>query len=102
MGEFFDEFCDVIGGTGESGMGKVINAVAEAITLDFLVNGERTVLLVVVEFHLGSIEAGFAIDKIADGGVFDDHFGPERIARKAEEIGAFVGGDFDDDIGPAG
>ena len=65
-------------------------------------DGEGTFLVVVVELHLGSVETGFAVDKIADGGVFDNHFGPERITRKAEEVGAFIGGDFDDDVGPAG
>lgn len=83
-------------------MRKMINAIAEAIALDFLMDGERTVLAVVAEFHLRGIETGFAVDKITDGGVFDDHFGPERIAGKAEKISAFVGGDFNDDVGPAG
>ncbi len=80
----------------------MVDTVAEAVAFDFLVDGERTVLLVVAKFHLGSVETGFAVDKVADGGVFDNHFGPERIAGEAEKIGTFISGDFDDDVGPAG
>ena len=65
-------------------------------------DGKGAMVSIVTEFHLGSVEAGFAIDKITDGGVFDDHFGPEGIARKTKKVGTFVSGDFDNDVGPTG
>ena len=46
------------------------------------------------------VETSFTFDKIADSGVFDNHFGPKRIAGKAEKVGFLVGGDFDDNVGP--
>ena len=46
------------------------------------------------------IVASLAVDKVADGSVFDDHFGPKRVAGETEKIGAFVRGDFYDDISP--
>ena len=64
-------------------------------------NREGTAFVVVVEFHLGGIVAGFAVDEVADSGVFYDHARPERVSREAEEIGAFIGQNFDDDVGPA-
>ena len=63
---------------------------------------EWAAFVVVVELHLGGVEAGFAVDEVADGGVLYNHLGPEGVTGEAEEIGAFVGGDFDDDVGPAG
>ena len=38
--KFFDEFGDVISGAGESGVGKVVDAVAEGITINFFVDGK--------------------------------------------------------------
>ena len=55
-----------------------------------------------MKLHLGGVVAGLAVDKITNGSVFDDHFGPERVARKTEKICTLIGGDFDDNIGPAG
>ena len=52
--------------------------------------------------HGRGVETGFAFDEVAKTRVFDDHFGPERVAREAEEELAVRGGDFDDDVGPAG
>ena len=80
----------------------MINAIAEGVTFDFLMDGKGAMLVVVVELHLRGIVAGFAVNKITNSGVFDDHFGPEGVARKAEKIRALIGGDFDDDIGPTG
>ena len=40
-GKFFDEFCDIIGGAGESGMRKMINTVAESVAIDFFMHGKR-------------------------------------------------------------
>ena len=101
-GQLLDKLGYVVGGASESGVGKVVDAVAEGVTLDFLMDGKGAFLGVIAELHLGGVKASFAIDKVANGSVFDDHFGPERIAREAEEVIAVVGGDFDDDVGPAG
>ena len=57
---------------------------------------------VIVKLHLGSIETGLAIDKIANGGVFYNHFGPERVAWEAEKVRALVCLYFYDNVGPAG
>lgn len=57
---------------------------------------------VIVKLHLGSVETSLAIDKIANGGVFYDHFGPERVAREAEKVRALVCLYFYDNVGPAG
>lgn len=43
-------------------------------------------IFVVVELHAGGVVAGLAIDKIADGGVFYDHFRPEWVTREPEKI----------------
>ena len=102
MGKLFDELCSVVGYAGDGGVGKMINAVAQSIAFDFLMDGERAALIVVMKLHLRGVEAGFAFDEVADGGVFYDHARPEGVPREAEEIGAFIGQDFDDDIGPAG
>ena len=64
-------------------------------------NGEGAALVVVVEFHLGGIVAGLTVDEIADGGVFDDHFGPEGVSGEAEKVGALVGNYLHDDVSPA-
>ena len=37
-GKFFDEFCDIIGGAGESGMRKMIDTVAESVAIDFFMH----------------------------------------------------------------
>ena len=100
--EFTQEFGDGIGGGGDGGVGEVIDAVGEGVAFDFLVDGEGAFVFVVVEGHAGGVEAGFAFDEVAKFGVFDDHFGPEGVAGEAEEIVAGGGGDFDDDVGPAG
>lgn len=80
----------------------MVDAVAEGVALDFLVDGEGATFVIVVECHLGGVVAGLAVDEVADGGVFDDHLGPEGISGKTEKVGTLVGGDFDDDVGPAG
>ena len=72
-GELFDEFSSVVGYAGDGGVRKVINAVAQSITFDFLMDGERAALIVVVKLHLRGVEAGFAFDEVADSGVFYDH-----------------------------
>ena len=64
-------------------------------------DGERAAFVVVVELHLGGVIAGLAVDKLADGGILDDHFGPKRISWKTEKIGAVVGENLNDNIGPA-
>ena len=51
---------------------------------------------------MGGVKTGFAFDEVTNRSVFDNHLGPEGIAGKTEEIGFLVGGDFDDDVGPAG
>lgn len=79
----------------------MINAVAKAIAFDFFVDGEWAILRVVVKFHLRGVKTGFAVDEIADGGVFNNHFGPERVAGETEEVSTLVGSDFDNDVGPA-
>lgn len=80
----------------------MINAVAERVAFDFLVNGKWSAVLVIVKLHLRGVETGLTVDKIANSGVFYDHFGPERVAGKSEKVGFLVGGDFDDDISPTG
>lgn len=65
-------------------------------------NGKGTLFRIVAELHLRGIEAGFAIYEVADGSVFDNHLGPEGVAGKTEKESTLIGGDFDDDIGPAG
>ena len=65
-------------------------------------DGKRTLFRIVAELHLRGIEAGFTIYEVADGGVFDDHFGPEGVARETKKESTLIGGDFNDDIGPAG
>lgn len=57
---------------------------------------------VVMQFHLWGIKTSFAVYELAYGSIFDYHFGPERIARKTEEIRTICGGDFYNNIGPAG
>lgn len=42
MGEFFDEFGDVISCAGEGGVRQVINSVAEGVAFDFFVDRKRT------------------------------------------------------------
>ena len=59
-------------------------------------------LAVVVKLHLGSVETGLTVDKVAHSGVFDYHFGPERVAWKTEEICTVGSSNFDNNIGPAG
>ena len=100
--EFFEELGHRVGCGGEGGVREVVDAVGEGVAFDFFVDGEGAVVLVIVEGHLGSVEAGFAADKIAELGVFDDHFGPEGVPREAKEEVALVGGDFYDYVGPAG
>jgi len=80
----------------------MIDAVAESIAFNFLMDGEGTIFFVVVELHLRGVETGFAFNEVADGGVFDNHFRPERVAGKAEEIVSGIGRDFNDDVSPAG
>ena len=83
-------------------MGEVIDAVAEGVAFDFLVDGEGATFVIVVELHLGGVIAGLTIDEIADSGVFDNHFGPEGISGETEKIGAVVGENLNDNISPAG
>lgn len=64
-------------------------------------DGEGATLVVVVEFHLRGVVAGLTVDEIADGGVFDDHSGPEGVSREAEKVGALVGNYLHDNVGPA-
>ena len=73
VGELFDKLGGAISDAGDSGVGKVINTVAQGIAFDFLVDGEGAALVIVVELHLGSVETGLAFDEVADGGVFYDH-----------------------------
>lgn len=80
----------------------MINAIAQGVAFDFFMDGERAIPVVIVELHLRGVVAGFTVDEITNCGVFDDHFGPERITRETEEISALVGGGFNDDISPAG
>ena len=101
VGKFFDEFGDVVSGAGESGVRKVVDAVTQGVAVNFFVHREGAALVVVMELHVRGVETGFAFDEIADGSVFDDHFGPERIAGKTEKVGFLIGGDFDDNVGPA-
>lgn len=79
----------------------MVNAVTKGVAFDFLVDGERAVLVVITKFHLGGVVASFAVDKIANFGVFHYHFGPERVAGEPEKVGAFVSCNLDNDIGPA-
>ncbi len=83
-------------------MGQMIDAVAEGVAFNFLMDGERATLFIVAEFHLRSVVTGLAFDEIADSGVFYNHFGPERVSGESEKIGALVGGDFNYNVGPAG
>lgn len=62
---------------------------------------EGAVFGIVVELHLRGVKTSFAVDKITNGGVFYDHFGPERVSGEAEKISTTICGDFDDDVGPA-
>ena len=55
-----------------------------------------------MKLHLRGIKTSFTIDEITNGGIFDNHFRPERISGKAEKIGTTIGGDFNNNIGPAG
>lgn len=82
-------------------MRKMIDTIAETIAVDFLMDGERAVFGVATEFHVRGVETGFAFNKIADGGVFFDHLGPERISGETEKISPSIGGDFDNDVSPA-
>ena len=100
--EFLDKFSDVVGGAGQSSVGKVVDTVAEGVALDFGMDGKGTMFFIIVKLHLGSIEAGLAVDEITDSGVFDDHFGPKGVTGKTEEIIAFVSANFNDDVSPAG
>ncbi len=83
-------------------MRQMINPVTEGVALDFGMDGEGTMLGIVVKLHLRGVIASLAVDKITDGGVFHDHTRPEGVTRKTEKIGTLISGDFDDDIGPAG
>ena len=83
-------------------MGKMVDAVAQGIAFDFLVDGEGTMVFVVVELHLGSVKTSFAFDEITNSGVFYNHARPERITREAEKIRAVISSNFDDDVGPTG
>lgn len=47
MGEFFDEFSDVVSRAGESGVRQVINSVAEGVAFDFFVDRKRTLCSVI-------------------------------------------------------
>lgn len=100
-GEFFAKFGDIVGGRGEGGVGKMVNAVVERVSLDLAVH-RKGAFLPVVKRHIWGIKTGLAGDELAKLGVFDDSFSPERIAWEAEEVGIFVSFDFDDDISPAG
>ena len=59
-------------------------------------------LAIVMKLHLGGVETGLAIDKVTDSGVFDYHFGPERIAWETEEICTVGSSNFNNNISPAG
>lgn len=82
-------------------MGEVVNAIAQSVTFDLLVDRKRTMLGIVVELHLRSVETSLTLDEVTDSGVFDDHLGPERIARETEKESTMISGDFDNNIGPA-
>ena len=56
MGKFLDEFRCVVGDSGNGGVGKVVDAVAEGVAFDFLVDGEGAAFVIVVKFHLRGIE----------------------------------------------
>ena len=99
-GEFFDEFGDIVGDAGESGVGEVIDAVVEAVAFDLFVDGVGAFFVVEMEVHLRGVKTGFAFDEIAEFGILDNHFGPKWIAGEAEEKSAFICGGFDDDVGP--
>ena len=102
IGKLFDKFSDIVGDAGEGSVGEVVDAVAESVAIDFFVQRERAAILVAAELHVGSVEAGFAFHEVANGGVLDNHLGPEGIAWEAEKVGFLIGGDFDDDVSPAG
>ncbi len=48
------------------------------------------------------VVASFAVDKITEFGILNNHLGPEWVAREAEKIIAAIGGDLNNDIGPSG
>jgi len=100
--EFFEKFCNRISGSGDGGVGEMIDTVGQSVTFNFSVYREGTLSFVIMQGHLRSVEASFAFYVVAKFGVFDDHFGPEGVAREAEKEGTFVGSDFDNDVGPAG
>lgn len=56
---------------------------------------------IITKFHLWSVETGFAFDKVANGSVFFDSFGPERISGKTEKVSGLIGFYFNNDISPA-
>ena len=64
----------------------MVDAVAEAVAFNFGVDGKGAMVSIIMKRHLRGVVAGFAVDKVADGGVFDDHFRPEGIAGEAEKI----------------
>ena len=79
----------------------MVDAISQGVAFNLAVNRKRTVFAVVVKLHLGSVETSLAVDKITNSGIFDDHFGPKRIAWETEEISAVRSGNFYDYIGPA-
>ena len=80
----------------------MINAVAKGVAFDLLVNRKWAMMLIVMELHLWGVKTGFALYEIANGGVFDNHFGPKRIAWETEKIIALIGSNLYDNICPAG
>ena len=83
-------------------MGKMIDAVAERVALDLFVNRERAAIFVIIKGHLWGVVASFAVDKITEFGILNNHLGPEWVAWEAEKIIAAIGGDLNNDIGPSG
>ena len=79
----------------------MINAIRERVAFDFGMNGKRSVMLVVTKLHTRSVEASFALYKIANSGIFNNHFRPEWITGKTKEKIAVGSSGFYDDIGPA-
>jgi hypothetical protein len=97
--KFFNKLGDRVGNTSDSGMREVVYTVVHGIALDFLVYGKWAVF-VEMELHGWSVKASLTVDKIAEFGVFDNHFAPEWVAREAKEKITLVCGNFDNDIGP--
>lgn len=80
----------------------MINAVTEGVAFDFLMDRKGTFLFVVVKFHLRGVVTGFAVDKITNCSVLNDHSRPKGITRETEKVSAIIRGYFNYDVSPAG